>query len=76
MCIVDSHLSIVCVEDKARSNRVLEEFLSNTSRSGQRSSRLRNDQGSEYENRGQMDTRQLPESMLRDFEYNSFTHAP
>ena len=34
MCIVDSHTSIVCVEDKARSKRVLEEFLSNTSRSG------------------------------------------
>ena len=48
MCIVDNHMSIVCVEDKARSKRVLEEFLSNTSRSGQRSSRLRNDQGSEY----------------------------
>ena len=26
MCIVDSNMSIVCVEDKARNNRVLEEF--------------------------------------------------
>ena len=26
MCIVDSNMSIVCVEDKARSDRVLEEF--------------------------------------------------
>ena len=77
MCIVDSHLSIVCVEDKARSKRVLEEFLSDVSRLGRRISRLRNNYGSEYvnTNRNQTDIKQLLESVLSDFDYNKLTHA-
>ena len=68
--IVDIHTSIVCVEDKADSKRVLEEFLSDVSRLGRRISRLRNNYGSEYvnTNRDQTDTKQLLESMLSDFE--------
>ena len=45
--IVDIHTSIVCVEDKADSRRVLEEFLSDVSRLGRRISRSRNNYGSE-----------------------------
>ena len=74
MCIVDSHLSIVCLEDKAGSKRVLEEFLSDVSRPGRRISRFRNDLGSEYTNRDQIDTKQLFESMLSEFE-PQFTNA-
>ncbi len=67
----------MCVVDKADSKRVLEEFLSDVSRLGRRISRLRNNYGSEYvnTNRDQIDTKQLLESMLSDFEYNTFTHA-